>query len=345
MDLELDNATIAELLSCEAEKATYPLQKALRKAARSAFLWPEEAADLLRQECSLTELSAVGPYLEKLIRGWLIRPPATDPIPKIRRNFLTIPQARRILARPPFGKAPLNGDLQMHTEWSDGSSTILAMAQSAVERGYEYIAITDHAKGLKIAGGINEQELNEQAQEIQAVNEQFGNSFRVLRSIELNLNPRGEGDMEAAALKQLDIVLGAFHSALRTTEDQTERYLAALRNPAVHILGHPRGRIYNYRLGLSADWPRVFALAAELDKAVEIDSYPDRQDLDGDLLKIARAAGVKISLGTDAHHPWQLGFIELGLAAAARARIPQERILNFMPRDELLAWAAKVRKL
>lgn len=198
---------------------------------------------------------------------------------------------------------------------------------------------------MKIAGGINEQELSEQAAEIEAVNAEYGKGLRVLRSIELNLNPRGEGDLEPGTLRKLDIVLRAFHSALRKTEDQTERYLAALRNPAVNILGHPRGRIYNYRLGLRADWRQVFDLAAELDKAVEIDSYPDRQDLDGELLKTVRAAGVRISLGTDAHHPWQLSFIELGLAAAARAKIPQERILNFMPCNELIAWAAKVRKL
>jgi DNA polymerase (family 10) len=131
---------------------------------------------------------------------------------------------------------------------------------------------------------------------------------------------------------------------LRKTEDQTERYLAALRNPAVHILGHPRGRIYNFRLGLRADWPRVFGLAAELDKAVEIDAYPDRQDLDLTLLRAAKESGVRISIGTDAHHPWQLIFIELGLASALLAKIPAKRILNFMSSDELLAWASQTRE-
>src|SRR5205085_5583825 len=137
---------------------------------------------------------------------------------------------------------------------------------------------------------------------------------KVLSSIEMNLNPRGEGDMDPPALAALDIVLGSFHSALRTKEDQSPRYLAALRNGDVQILGHPRGRIYNYRLGLKADWSRVFAGAAKLGKAVEIDCYPDRQDLNLRLLKIARDEGTRVSLGTDSHHPWQLEFIELGLA-------------------------------
>ena len=159
----------------------------------------------------------------------------------------------------------------------------------------------------------------------------------------MNLNPRGEGDMSSDSLRSLDLVLGSFHSALRTTEDQTERYLAALRNPQVHILGHPRGRIYNFRIGLKADWPRVFAEAARRGKALEIDCYPDRQDLNVELLKIARDEGTRISLGTDAHHDWQLEFIDLGLAAALRAKIPVDRILNFMPILELKTWAQRLR--
>jgi histidinol phosphatase-like PHP family hydrolase len=232
----------------------------------------------------------------------------------------------------------------MHTRWSDGSAGILEMAQAAKERDYDYIAITDHSKGLKIAGGINEEALAQQAHEIGEANIAMGDSgVTVLRSIEMNLNPRGEGDMDRKALARLDLVLGAFHSALRKKEDQTDRYLAALRNPDIQILGHPRGRIYNYRLGLKADWPRVFAEAARLDKAVEIDSYPDRQDLNLALLKVARKAGVRISLGTDAHHAHQLEFIELGLAAAVKAKIPSDRIVNFMDLEALRRWVKTVR--
>src|SRR5205085_5159910 len=171
-----------------------------------------------------------------------------------------------------------------------------------------------------------------------------GSGVTGLRSIEMNLNPRGEGDMNSQALRRLDLVLGAFHSSLRTKEDQTDRYLAALRNPEIQILGHPRGRIYNFRLGLKADWARVFAEAAKLNKAVEIDSYPDRQDLNLTLLKIACREGVRISLGTDAHHPWQLEFIELGLAAALKAKIPAERIINFMSISQLKQWVASLRR-
>jgi putative hydrolase len=150
--------------------------------------------------------------------------------------------------------------------------------------------------------------------------------------------------MEPEALAKLDIVLGCFHSALRKKEDQTERYLAAVRNPAIQILGHPRGRIYNFRLGLAADWRRVFDTAAELDKAVEIDCYPDRQDISPDLLKLATKSGCRISLGTDSHGPSQLRFIEFGLASALAAGIKADRILNFMTAEELLRWVARVRE-
>jgi len=171
-----------------------------------------------------------------------------------------------------------------------------------------------------------------------------GCNVQVLRSIELNLDPHGRGDMEPDSLRRLDLVLGCFHSALRKKENQTERYLAALRSPDIHILGHPRSRIYNYRLGLAADWVRVFDLAAELDKAVEIDAYPDRQDLSLDLVKLAKKSGCRISLGTDSHDPLQLRFMDYALASAIRGGVRKDRILNLMNAHDLTTWAATVRE-
>jgi len=343
----LSNTDIAELLAQQAERETGILSRAYRRAARSAFLWPDEVSDLVAQNRSLTELRSIGPFMEKQIRNWFDETPRQPKsVPALRQDFISMAEARRLLAARPSWPEKLRGDLQMHSRWSDGSATIAEMADAAKERSYDYIGITDHSKGLKIAGGIDERALNRQGIEIAKVNaalSKSGSHLIVLRSIEMNLNPRGEGDMSPDSLQSLDVVLGSFHSALRTTEDQTERYLAALRNPHVHILGHPRGRIYNFRIGLKADWSRVFAEATQLDKAVEIDCYPDRQDLNVALLKIAREHGTRISLGTDAHHGWQLEFIDLGLAAALRAKIPADRILNFMPLLELKAWAQCVR--
>jgi histidinol phosphatase-like PHP family hydrolase len=344
----LTNADLADLLADEAEEQSGTLSRAYRRAARSAFLWPQTVAGLISTGESLLELHGVGPFIARKLTDWVEKPPKRGRSRSaIRRDFLTMADARALLiAKPSWGRQ-LRGDLQMHSVWSDGSGTIAEMAAAAEERAYEYIAITDHSKGLKIAGGINEADLLRQATEIEQTNREIltaGGQLTVLRSIELNLNPRGEGDMESRALTRLDVALGSFHSALRIKEDQTDRYLAAVRNPTVQILGHPRGRIYNYRLGLKADWARVFAEAARLDKALEIDCYPDRQDLNLSLLKIARKEGVRISLGTDAHHPWQLEFITLGLAAALKARIPADRIINFLPLGELKRWVKETRQ-
>lgn len=345
--LTLTNADIAELLAVAAESAKQPLQKALRRASRKSFLWSDEAVTLVQEGRSLEELPGVGPSLSRIIKRWLDNPPEVPHPPETRKGFRTLLQAQTILEANPAWRESVKGDLQMHTLWSDGSVSIEEMAQAAADYGHEYIAITDHAKGLKIAGGINEEQLTLQAEEISQVNARMASSgkrFQVLRSIELNLSPAGEGDMEPQALAKLDIVLACFHSALRKKEDQTERYLAALSNPTIQILGHPRGRIYNFRLGLTADWRRIFDKAVELDKAIEIDCYPDRQDISPDLLKLAAKAGCRISLGTDSHGPSQLRFIELGLASALTAGIKRDRILNFMTAEQLLKWVANVRQ-
>jgi histidinol phosphatase-like PHP family hydrolase len=341
-----NNSEIAELLAREAEEAPYLVARACRRAARSAFLWPEEARDLVQRQRSLTELAAVGPFLEQKIRRWIERNVQPPRPPPLRRAFLTLADSRARLEKAPQWRARLRGDLQMHTVWSDGSGDIAAMADAASARGYEFIAITDHSKQLRIANGIDEKRLRRQVTEINRFNQALtagGSKLTVLRSIEMNLSPAGEGDMDVSALRELDLVLGSFHSALRRKDDQTERYLAALRNPDIQVLGHPRGRIYNYRLGLKADWDHVLSEAARLDKAVEIDAYPDRQDIDLTLLKLAKKRGTRISIGTDAHHPWQLEFIDLALAAAWMAKIDPERILNFMSLPELREWVRRVR--
>jgi histidinol phosphatase-like PHP family hydrolase len=339
--IQVHNGMIAEWLALEAEKAHGHLQRAFSRASRAAFWWPAEAAELIAAGVPLTTLPSVGPYLAKLIEGWLKAPPGAYDPPPIRRSFLTMAQAEVLKTNPGWARR-YRGDLHMHSTWSDGAVSIQEMAEEGFRRGYEYVSISDHAKGLRIAGGIDERDLMEQAAEIAQVNRRFETEerpFRVLRSVELNLSPEGIGDFDEPTIGRLDLVIGSFHSALRKNEDQTERYLAALNNPDIHILGHPRGRVYNHRLGLSADWKTVFAEAARLDKAMELDSYADRQDLDLELLAIARKAEVKLSIDTDAHRPSELDQIKLGLAAALLAKYPPELIINFMPVKELLAWA------
>jgi histidinol phosphatase-like PHP family hydrolase len=265
--------------------------------------------------------------------------------PPIRRGFLTRTVADAVLRAAPAAPC-VRGDLQVHTLGSDGTASVATMARAAADRGLDYLAITDHSKGLAIAGGMDESAIARQGSEIDAATAEVAATapgFRVLRAVEMNLSPAGEGDLDPDFLATLDLVLGAFHSRLRVMADQTERYLAAIRNPTIDVLAHPRGRIFNFRLGLTADWPRVFAEARDRDRAIEIDAFPDRQDIDLDLLALARNAGVRISIGSDSHAAWQFEFLDFGIAAACRAGIPEERIVNCMPVDELLAWTASHR--
>jgi histidinol phosphatase-like PHP family hydrolase len=259
----------------------------------------------------------------------------------VRQGFLTSTEVAAIL-EPASTAPPIQGDLQTHTLGSDGTASVRAMAAEAHARGLAYLAITDHSKGLAIAGGMDENALLRQGDEIRALNQELAShraGFRILRGVEMNLAPDGAGDLAPEFLTGFDIVLGAFHSRLRVKDDQTERYLAALEHPGVHVLAHPRGRIFNFRLGLRADWPRVFERALRNDVAIEIDAYPDRQDIDVELLRLAREVGVWISIGSDAHATGQLAALDYGVAATCAAGIPAERIVNCMSADELVAWA------
>jgi histidinol phosphatase-like PHP family hydrolase len=339
----LSNGDLAILLGRQAQEERDHRRRALERASRAAMFWPEEATVVLATGRALTELPAVGPWVAERITALLDGPPAETEPDELRRDFLTVARAREVLAASPGWTDGIRGDLQMHTTHSDGSLPIADMLVAASAYGYDYVAITDHSKSLSIAKGMDEDELAEEGAEIDALND-AGARPRALKSIEMDVFEDGSGDMDPTALRRLDLVLGAFHTKLRVREDRTERYVAALRNPEVHVLAHPTTRKYARRPGLVADWPAVFAEAERLDKAVEIDASPDRQDLSVALLEIAAGFDVRISIGTDAHHPTELAFVDLGLAAAAIAGIPRARILNFLSVDDVLAWTTSHRE-
>ena len=343
------NIEVAELLAQESAQQEGNKQKAARRASRHALAWPVEVEDVVADpDAKLTDLASVGPWVARLIQGWIEDPPdSIETTSELREDFQTLSAAKRNVADEPEWLEDLQGDLQMHSTYSDGSLSIQEMAMHALDLGYSYVAMTDHSKGLHIAGGMSEERLAEQGAEIDDLNNYFEDSdmdFRVLKALEMNLSVTGEGDMEPESLQPLDLILGSFHSQLRKKEDQTERYIAGVRNPDVNVLGHPRGRQWNFRLGLIADWPKVFDAAAELDKAVEIDAHPNRQDLNRDLLELARESGVRISIGTDAHYKHELHYIEIGLSAAISTGIERDRILNYMSADELIGWARSTRR-
>ena len=344
--MPLTNLDIAELLARRSEETEGQRARAYRRASRAALGWHDEAVDLLEAGRSLTDLYAVGTKLAGRIRDWIEEEPEIGERPPARNGFLTMAVARKALEGHDDWRDRLNGDLQMHTTHSDGAEPIAAMVAEGIERDYDYIAITDHSK-LRIANGMDEERLARQLVEIDELNSELhasGTGFRILRALEMNLDQAGAGDMPSEVLASLDLVLGSFHSQLRKTDDQTPRYLGAVTNPDVTVLGHCRGRIYNTRQGLKADWPRVFAAAAKAGTAIEVDCYPDRQDVNVELLKMARDAGCFVSIGTDAHNRYEMSFIDVGLATTLLADFPPERILNFMTEDEISAHALSVRE-
>jgi putative hydrolase len=343
----LSNGDLAELLWRAGDEETTHRRRALHRASRAARFWNEEASDLSDAGRSLTELRAVGPWVAARIHGWLDAPPEVPEYDETRRGFLTMAEVRKVLDAEPGWEHTPHADLQVHTTDSDGGLPLPEMAAAASDLGRPFIAITDHSKSLKIANGMDEGRLADQIVRIDELNADLsatGDPFRVLRAIEMDVFPDGSCDMAPETLAPLDLVLGAFHSKLRMREDQTERYLAALRDPSVHVLAHPQARMYGRRAGLRADWHRVFAEAAARGKAVELDATPARQDLSVDLARIAVAEGVRwFSVGSDAHTSFELEFLPFGLATAAMAGIPRERILAYRTVEEVIAWAAELR--
>ncbi len=337
----LTNDDLGELLRGAAREETDHRRRALERASRASRFWPEEAGDLAGSGRPLTELRAVGPWVAARIEAWLEDPPATEP-DETRRGFLTYADVRRALDADPAWEATPCADLQMHTTWSDGSLPLEDMVVATRSLGRTFVAVTDHSQALTIANGMTPAELAEQARVIDALNrglEEEGDAFRVLRSMEVDLFPDGTLDMDDDSLGSLDLVLGAFHSELRSKGDQTERYLAALNQPRLHVLAHPKARMYGRRVGLVADWRRVFAEAARLGKALELDATVWRQDLNIELATLAREEGVEwFTIGSDAHAARELELLPFGMAIAALAGIPRERVLNYHPLDFVRRW-------
>jgi putative hydrolase len=260
----------------------------------------------------------------------------------LRSNFLSRAAALAAMrTHQPYVPAlsDYRADLQMHSDWSDGSQTLEEIIATGLSRGYTHSAVTDHSYGLPIAGGLPMARVVEQHQEIDSLNAKYGGRFRLLKGIEANIRADGSVDMTPGELAQFEIVVAAPHSALRSSNDQTARMVAAVQTPGVHILGHPRGRMYGSRPGVTADWERVFIAAARFGVAIELDGDPARQDLDYDLARRAVASGCLFAIDSDAHATDQWWYAETALAHARIAGVPRSRVINCWPLAKLLDWA------
>lgn len=238
--------------------------------------------------------------------------------------------------------ADIKGDLHMHTTESDGANSIEDMAFSAMERGYEYIAITEHSKSLTIAHGLDEDRLFKQMAEIDKINLKFKSEhlkFKILKGIEVDIKADGSLDLDSAVLSELDIVVGAIHSRFgMEKEAMTERVNSALSTGLINILAHPTGRLINSREPYLIDMERVMETAKRFGVAMELNSYPDRLDLNDIHCKMAKDMGVKVAISTDSHNMLHFGNIKFGIYTARRGWLEKEDVLNTMTYQDLKSY-------
>jgi putative hydrolase len=256
----------------------------------------------------------------------------------LRDGFLSRAAALDVLRKAgPY--AGFGCDLQMHSTWSDGRQTLESIVDTCLARGYTHAGVTDHAAGLAIARGVTMERFAEQWQAIDALNRRHRGRFTLLKSVEANIDADGALDVGADDRRRFDLVLAAPHSGLRSERDQTARMLTAVTQPHVHVLAHPRGRKFATRPGIRADWPRVFAAAAAASVAVELDGDPSRQDLDRTAAAAALAAGCLFAIDSDAHAAAEFAYVDMAMAQARLAGLPESRVINCWPLDRLRAWA------
>src|SRR5690242_10979330 len=212
------------------------------------------------------------------------------------------------------------------------------MATACMELGHSCMCVTDHSYGLPIARGMSMTDAAAQHHVIDRVNARLAGRFRVFKGIEANILADGHLDLQPDERSIFEFVVASPHSQLRRTDDQTSRMLEAVKGSGVTILGHPRGRVFNTRPGVSADWPRVFAEAAKRRVAIELDGSWHRQDIDFELAHLALDAGCIFALDSDAHSIGELRFSDYAVAHARLAGIPASRVINCWSNQELEEW-------
>jgi len=268
--------------------------------------------------------------------------------PELRENHGEIEISSEYFSRKEFilnlvEYGSLKGDLQVHTESSDGTKSIEEMGASARDEfALNYIAITDHTKSLKIANGLDENRLINQIAEINRINDNLKeknpkNNFKILSSAEVEILKDGSLDMKNSILENLDIVGASIHSNFRLpSEDQTKRVIAALKNPHVDILFHPTGRIINKREGYDIDIDEVIEVAKDTKTVLEINAHYNRLDLKDEYVRKAINNNVKLAINSDAHHPLHFCFLVFGIGQARRGWAKQSDIINTLPVNEML---------
>lgn len=239
---------------------------------------------------------------------------------------------------PVLGAKDIRGDLHMHTTWSDGAESIEEMVQYARSMKYQYIAITDHSKFLRVANGLNETRLRQQREEINRINEKY-NDIDVLCGVEMDILPNGTLDFSNEFLGEMDIVIAAIHSSFQQSEAEImQRLFTAMENPFVDIIAHPTGRIIGNREGYAVNMEALLEKAHETNTALELNANPQRFDLTTEWLQKAAAANIPIAVNTDAHNTLSLTFMDYGIRRANRAWLQKQHVLNAWSKEELFTF-------
>ena len=230
----------------------------------------------------------------------------------------------------------IRGDLQMHTTASDGKNSILEMARKAKEMGYAYIAITDHSKAVRVAGGMDEKQLAKHLKEIEKADGQVS-GFRILKGVEVDILPDGTLDLKDDILRECEVVLASVHSRFNMEEEEmTRRVIKAIRNPNVNVLAHPTGRLILEREPFKINLREVIQAAVDHGIILEINAYPDRLDLKDVDARMARDLGARLAIDTDAHSALQLELMKFGVFTARRGWIEAKDVINTLPLEGLL---------
>ncbi len=229
----------------------------------------------------------------------------------------------------------IRGDLHSHTEWSDGRNTMNEMVASATNQGLEYLGITDHSASSTVANGLDQKQLLAQIEHVRKLDKET-DGITLLAGSEVDIRPDGSLDYPDEVLAQLDIVIASIHSQFNLSEDaMTKRMIRAIENPYVRIIGHPTGRLLGSRPMYAINIDEIITAAAEYDTILEINASPSRLDLGPEYVRMAKEAGVRLSINTDAHSKLQFEFRKFGINVARRSGLTKDDVINTFPLDKL----------
>lgn len=254
--------------------------------------------------------------------------------PEVRENTGEIEEFTT--KKPLIEASDIRGDLHMHTTWSDGAQSLEEMVSQVRSLGYEFMAITDHSKNLRVAGGLDETRLRKQREEIERLKAKY-KDIHIFAGVEMDILPDGRLDYSDDMLKEMDLVIASIHSSFSQSQDKImHRLETALENPYVSLIAHPTGRLIGKRKGYNVDVDKLIKRAKETDTALEINANPNRLDLSAEWARKAQEAGVTLAINTDAHSYQMLDHMHYGIGTARRGWVEKETVLNTWPKQKLI---------